>query len=365
MEGQLNKKQRADKKVLFAYLAIAFVVVVWGTAPLITSYVLKFYTPSIYSATAALISGVALLAVCFPNLKNLNKDYLKIAVPTGFFNALANLLQKIGLQYTTPTQYAFLENLSCVVVPVSLYFFVKKKPGILTVLASAFCLAGCFVLSGMNFSDGGISFGKGEILCALAGCLYGVNIAATGAFAKKMNASLYVLVQTWVNVFVSFGVAIALNLIKSNGAAVEKIAFSWNIWHLLALSGVALVVSTFCWIIRTNAMKYVSATVVAVMMPFSSVVTGVTSVAAGSDKLTLNLVLGGLLVLAATFLSSADDIAASKKEKTATTSTDDQAKTASVEETPLKEEPPLQDETPLQDEVASTNVPIGGEEQNL
>ena len=160
----------------------------------------------------------------------------------------------------------------------------------------------------MDFSGSNVLFGKGEILCALAGCLYGVNIAATGAFAKKMNAALYVLVQTWVNVAVSFATAIALNCIQSGGAPIEKIVFSWNVWHLLALAGIALIISTFCWIIRTNAMKYVSAAVVAVMMPFSSVVTGVSSVAAGADALTLNLVLGGILVLAATFLSSVDDV---------------------------------------------------------
>ncbi len=299
---------KVDKKVTLAYVAIVFVVFIWGLAPLATSYVLDFYTPSIYSATSALLSGVALLIICVPSLKQLNKDYLKIAVLTGLFNALANLLQKIGLQYTTPTQYAFLENLSCVVVPILLYFFVKKKPGLLTVSASALCLVGCFVLSGMSFSNGGIAFGKGEILCALAGCFYGVNIAATGAFAKKMNASLYVLVQTWVNVIVSFAIAIVLNTIRVGGVPIEKIGFSWNIWHLLVLTGIAVLVSTFCWIIRTKAMKRVSATVVAVMMPFSSVVTGVGSVALGVEPLTLSLVIGGLLVLASCFISSAEDI---------------------------------------------------------
>ena len=315
MRERISKKSSVDKKVLFAYLAIILVVIVWGLAPLLTSHILQFYTASIYSATGALISGVTLLALCFPNLKQLNKDYLKIAVPTGLFNALANLLQKIGLQYTTPMQYAFLENLSCVIVPVLLYFFIKKKPSALTISASALCLVGCFALSGMNFSQGGIVFGKGEILCALAGVLYGVNIAATGAYAKKFNPALYVMVQTWVNVVVSFGSAIALNYVKLGGVIVEPLVFSWNVWHLFLLAVAALIVSTLCWIIRTNAMKYVSASVVAVMMPFSSVVTGVSSVAVGKDSLTLNLVLGGVLVLAASILSSTDDIIIEKSKK--------------------------------------------------
>ncbi len=313
MEKEILKKQVASKKVVFAYSSILFVVVVWVLAPLFTSYVLGFYTPSIYSAVGALVSGVALMIVFFPNLKNITKDYFKIAVPTGFFYSLANLLQKIGLQYTTPTQYAFLENLSCVVVPILLYFFVRKKPTVLTILASLLCLFGCFVLSGIDLSSGGVAFGKGEILCALAGCLYGVNIAATGAYAKRMNVGLYVLVQTWVNAIVSFIIALVLHFVKVGGEPIERIAFSWEIEHLLALTVLALGVSTFCWIIRTNAMKYVSATVVAIMMPFSSVVTGVSSVATGVEQLTVNLMLGGFLVIVAGFLSSADDIFGDRK----------------------------------------------------
>ena len=123
------------------------------------------------------------------------------------------------------------------------------------------------------------------------------------------------MIQTWVNVMVSFAVAIALNLIKVDGIVIEKIAFSWDFWHLLALAGMALVISTFCWIIRTNAMKYVSASVVAVMMPFSSVVTGLSSVALGADTLTLNLILGGLIVFVSAILSSTDDIIGDKTQK--------------------------------------------------
>lgn len=312
------KKNKSCLRVL-AYAGIIFVVFVWGVSPLCTSYFLNFYTAPIYSATGALISGVALLLICLPHLKKLNSAYFKVALPTGLFYALANILQKIGLPYTTPVQYAFLENLSCVIVPVLLYLFIGKKPGILTVTASVLCLAGCFILSGLNFSQQSLSFGKGEIFCALAGLFYGVNIAGTGAFSKKLYAPLYVMIQVWVNVVLSFITAIALNYIKINGEAISPIVFSWDIKLLLTIGVLVLVTSTLCWIIRTNAMKYINVTVVAVMTPFSAVVTGVCSVLLKQDAPTLNLFLGGGIVLVASLLSAADDIlennkANSKKE---------------------------------------------------
>ncbi|MBP5610819.1 MAG: EamA family transporter, partial [Clostridia bacterium] len=166
------------------------------------------------------------LPECLPRRKLLNATYFKIAVPTGLFVGAANLMQKIGLQYTTPTQYAFLENLSCVVVPLLLILYVKKRPHPLTVGASLLCLFGCFVLSGL-ISSGGAAFGVGEILCALAGVFYGVNIATTGVFATRLNAVLYVTIQMWVNVAVSGVAMVVLNAIRVNGAPLEAISFSW------------------------------------------------------------------------------------------------------------------------------------------
>lgn len=299
----------------FWYAALIFVVFVWGVGPLLTAYNYKYYSPAICTATSALISAISLLLISLKHLKLLNRDYFKIAIPTGIFNSVASLLQKIGLQYTTPTNYAFLENLSCIVVPVLLFIFIRKKPSVITVLASVLCLVGSFILSGVNFSDNSIGFGKGEILCALAGIFYGVNIAATGVYAKKLYAPLYVMIQIWIHAAISFATAFALNAITVNGAPIEAIQFSWQFKHLLLPITLALVSSTLCWIIRTNVMKHIDASVVAVVMPFSAVIAGVSSVLFGMDELTLNLVLGGVIGFAAAMLSSFADILENKKRK--------------------------------------------------
>lgn len=314
MEMQ-NKKPVGSKKRTIAYFGIVFVILIWGLYPVLTSDLLDFYSGGMFSFTGSLIAAVSLLLLCIPKLKLLDRAYFKVALPTGFFVGLANLLQKIGLQYTTPTQYAFLENLSCVIVPLLLFFFIRKKPSVLTITASVLCLVGCFVLSGLDLSSGGIAFGKGEILCALAGILYGVNIAATGVYAKKLDAMLYVMIQMWMHVIVSGVAAFALDRIQIGGSPIERIVFSWDPKHLLLLAFLVLTISTLGWIIRTEALKYVNASVVAVLMPFSSVITGVLAVCLGKDGLTLHLFLGGLIILLSSILSSVADIKENEKEK--------------------------------------------------
>ena len=314
MEAQIEESVNTKKRTI-AYGGIIFVILMWGVSPVLTSGLLDFYSGGMYSFASSLVSSVALLLICIPKLKLLDRSYFKVALPTGFFVGLASLLQKIGLQYTTPTQYAFLENLSCVVVPLLLFLFIRKKPGALTVTASVLCLAGCFVLSGLDLSGAGIAFGKGEILCALAGVLYGVNIAATGVYAKKLDAMLYVMIQMWMHVIISGIAAVVLDRVTIGGEPVEKIAFSWDPKHLLLIALLALIVSTLGWIIRTEALKFVNASVVAVLMPFSSVVTGILAVCVGKDVFTLHLLFGGLIILLSSILSSLADIKEAKREE--------------------------------------------------
>ena len=310
-----TQKQKTDRKNGrgSAYVALVFVILIWGTSPIVNAYLYNSYTATICTAVASFVSGLSLLVICLPHLKKLNKTYFKIAVPTGIFNSVASLLQKIGLQYTTPAQYAFLENLSCVVVPVLLFIFIKKKSGVLTISASILCLVGSFILSGMSFTGNHIALGKGELLCALAGLCYGVNIAATGAFGKKLFAPLYVLIQTWIHTVISFATAIALNVITVNGAPIEAIKFSWDLRLLLVIVALALISNTLCWIIRTNVMKRINASVVAVLMPFSAVVAGVVSVLCGMDTWSVNLILGASISLVAAIMSGFGDLQDNKK----------------------------------------------------
>lgn len=296
----------------FSYLGVVFVVVVWGVIPPLTTYLYNFYSAAIYTAGTTFFAGIALLLMSLKKLNLLNKELLKVAIPTGLIIAAASLSQKIGLQYTTPTRYAFLENLCCVVVPIVLFITVRKKPTLLTIISVVICLIGSFILCGGNMAGG---FGIGEILCSLAGCLYGVNIAITGNHAKKVYAPLFVMVQTWIQCGVSLLSALVLNFVKINGVALEQFQFTFDVGLIALLAVIGLISNTLCWTVRTNAMKHVGAGAVAIIMPFSAVVTGVLSVLIGTDKITSNLVIGALLGFLAAMLSGLDDVLESKKQE--------------------------------------------------
>lgn len=289
-----------SKKSL-SYIGLIFVIVLWGVSPLVTLFFYQYYSPTIRVAFNSLVGAVALLIISWKKLKQLNKTYFLVGGITGLFLTLAHVLQSIGLQYTTPTHFSFLENLSVLVVPFLSYMLIKKKPSFLTIFAAVLCLFSSFILTGLFADKNPVSF-TGDLLCAIAGILYGVNIAGTGAYAKKFYAPLYLMIQMAAGFIFSMLGAVFLELI-----GIEKILFTINWWVLPANILCTFIISTLCWLIRTNAMKHIDASVVAVMMPFSSVVTTILSIITGNDKLTPNLVLGVVLGLVAIILSGLGD----------------------------------------------------------
>ena len=284
------------------YIGIVFVVLIWSLYPVVTKNLFTYYTPSLWSTASSLLAVGALAIISRKKLKQLNKDYFKVAVPTGLFFSVAGLTQNFGLTMTTPAACAFLENLTCVCVPILMLILAKEKLTILKILAALMCLAGVFVLCGGDLGGG---FGMGMFLCALAGIFYSVNIAGTGIYAKKLDTGLYLLVQ--------FAVQFVISAIYSL-LFVKDPLFSFAPVHLGCLVGIVLISSVLCWIIRTACLKNLDPSFVAVAMPFSSVLTSVISILTGADTLSFGLVAGGILIFAAILISGLSDNQAKSKK---------------------------------------------------
>lgn len=302
-----NKSLMGGK--LGAYSALIFVIFIWGVSPLITIHLQTYFSPTIRIAMGAFFSAISMLLISINHLNLLNKQYFKIAIPTGLCLAAADISQKVGLTYyESPSHYAFLENLSVVVVPVLLFILIKKKPNILTIISAVLCLASCFILTGMLTS--GATFNLlGDTLFALAGIFYGVNIAVTGIHAKNLFVPIYLAIQIATEAIISFFAAIAFDLTD-----IEPMRFTFQVAPILMNVGFVLVSLTLGWLIRTWAMKKVDATVVAVMMPFSATVTVIASIAMGKETLSLELIVGAVLGLVAIILSGLGDKEPKKKK---------------------------------------------------
>ena len=117
------------KKIITAYVGIISVVLIWGVVPSIKKMIIaNKISASLFSTVTARMAALVLLLINIKNLKHLRKEYFKIAVPSGVCLGIAALAQALAYNFNaSPTNQAFLENLSCIVVPIILFFTVKKK----------------------------------------------------------------------------------------------------------------------------------------------------------------------------------------------------------------------------------------------
>ncbi len=284
------------------YLALFFVVIVWGLDPVIMSYFYRYYSASALTALGALASFLLLLTVSRKKLRLLNARYFKVAAPISALNSVACLLQKIGLQYTTPANYAFLEHLSCVVVPIALFILIRMRPTLPQGISAVLCLCGCFVLCGVG-TAGPVTLSFGDVLCALAGILLGACVALTGVFGKGLDISLYMAVHMGVYFLISTVSALTLNFLTLDGTVAEPIRFSTQPTLLLLAVLFGLVTTGLCWLLKNLAIVRTDPTAVAIVSPFAAVISAVASVLLGQDTLHYNLVIGAALILLAVLLA--------------------------------------------------------------
>ena len=292
------------RKQIISLFGLVIVVILWGIAPVISKYLFNnnFYSPALLVGLRGLLSVIAMLVFILAThgFKDVNKSYW-VCIPAGFILGFAYLFQFIGLETTTPAKNTFLESLSCVAVPLCMFLFVREKPTLASLLAVLGVIAGSFILCGDGF-DFSSMFSKptlGDVLSSIGGIFFGIDIAFTKVFAKNKNSWVFVFFQLIILTIMSFAYAIPFE---------KNLAMSWKFTHLLIVIFLGVLCTAICWVLRTICIKNVSAVTCAVLMPMSAVIAASTSMIFRVEKFSWNVVIGGLIILAAIIVSGIYDV---------------------------------------------------------
>ncbi len=292
------------------YAALLFVVFFWGCSSIIYSYLYNYYSASVLSAVMTFFSFLFFFILSRKKLKKFDASYLKYGLPACLFSAFAGVMQRIGLQYTTPAHYAFLEHIACVVVPIAVFLLVRKKPSVPQSFSVVICLVGCFIISGADFSS---DINVGDILCFSAGILYGLSSALIGTYGKNLDTVLYMLMYTFIYFLVSLGLAFTMDNVLINGVPMEKATYSLYIPLLLAVMALGVVDIGICWFLKNLAVQRLDPTTTATISPFSAVIAGVLSVILQIEPISTKLIVGGALIMIATLLPELPSLLRLKK----------------------------------------------------
>ena len=297
---------------IISFLVLVAVVALWGVAPVLSKTAFDSFSPGMLIALRGAFAIVVMAIIINKNFKKLNKSYL-ICIPAGIFLAAAYIFQFVGLKYTVPSKNTFLENISCITIPLFMFLFVREKPTWYSIVSALICVAGSLVLVGngfnfLTFFQSGSLLGDG--LSAVGGLFFGLDIAFTKVFCKDKDPLIYVFLQLCVLTVVCFAYTFIFE-----GTVFHNIAFTLDWLPLLEVIFLGVVCTAVCWVARAWAMKSIDALTVSLLVPLSAVVATTLSIAFQMERFTLNLLIGGLIILVSIAVSAVFDYRKECKQK--------------------------------------------------
>ena len=285
------------------YLAIAgliAVTVIWGGGFVASDMALESLGPFQIMTIRFLLAAILMGAAGLRDLKGMRFEEIKAGVLMGSALFAGFAFQIVGLQYTTPSKNAFLTALNVVMVPFIAFVILKKKIGIKSIAGAVMAIVGVGLLS----LEKNLTLGVGDVLTLVCAAGFAFQIFLTSEFVKKYRAVVLNFVQMLTAVVLSF---VSLLLFGETGFHVS--AKGW-----LSVLYLGVISTALCYLLQTASQKYVDETKAAIILSMESVFGTLFSILILHEQVTLRMVCGCVIILAAVIVSNLAGAQAEKEK---------------------------------------------------
>ncbi len=281
-----QSKQNAKPKFLYQG-ALLLTAILWGGGFLFSQYGLDAGLSPTGLMLGRFIIAILLFAVFFGKkiIQNFKPEHLFGSAVIGALLFAAFFLQTVGLQYSTPSNNAFITASNVIMVPFLWWIFTKRRPPAIMFPASFLSFIGIAILS-INFSNG-FSIAVGDLITLASAVLFACQITATGLFARKIDPHVLVFFQFMVAGILSF---FAFIFMDGNFASFASAPALISIGYLGIFS------TGICFLLQTVAQVHVDSSKAAILLSTESLFGSLFSVLAGYDAITIQLLLGGGII---------------------------------------------------------------------
>lgn len=269
-----------------AVMALLAVAAAWGSTFFLTKDLLTRMDVADYLALRFAIAAIALIAIHPPAISRLSRLDKGRGVALGVTYGIAQLVQTEGLRHTSASVSGFVTGMYVVFTPLLAAVILRHKIGRWAWIAVVLATIGLAVLSLRGFS-----MGHGELLTLASAALYALHIVGLGAWSTPSNAFGLSALQMVVIVAVC-GI----------GAIPGGFTLPSNSTDWISVLYMALVAGAFALIVQTWAQAHLTPTRAAIAMTMEPVFASGFAVLFGGENLTVRMLTGGALVLAAMFL---------------------------------------------------------------
>ena len=273
-----------------ADLALAAVVLVWGTSFVIVKEALTDASPLMFLLLRFGVASLVLLPLFGRRLSWREPGTVRAGLVVGFLLFAGFVFQTIGLQHTTPTKSAFITSLSVPLVPLILAVFSPRQLSGRALLGIGVATVGMYFLT---IPAGSFSVGRGDLITLFCAAGFACHIVALGRYAPRYGfASLAVLQIVAAFVFLLVVTPIAGGL----GWASLDIRWTSGLWFALGIT--AVLGTALAFSVQTWAQQYTSPTHAAVLFSLEPVFAAAFSYLVVGERLGGRGLVGAVLILA-------------------------------------------------------------------
>ena len=278
----------STKKYL-GVLGLLTVTIIWGGGFVASDLALETLTPFQIMFIRFMIAAVIMTVLGRDSIRTITREEIKCGIMLGaaLFGGFA--LQIIGLQYTTPSKNAFLTATNVVIVPFIALVIYRKKIPVKCLIGAGMAIVGAAVLS----LQSDFSIGAGDILTLACAVCFALQIFLTGEFVGKIRPTVLNFLQM-TTAFLLSGIGLIVT---------GSFHFAPSTGSLLAVLYLGVVSTTITYLLQTVSQKYVDETKSAIILSMEAVFGTVFSVILLHEDVTVRMVIGSMLILAAVLVS--------------------------------------------------------------
>ena len=285
--------KKKDKKVIAAEFGILVVAMCWGMGFVSSKYVLNDMGPFDVLAYRYIFSFMLMLICTFKHLKKINKKMIITAGAVGSLMFLGNMIQTIGLQYTTPGKQTFITCMYTVLVPLLSWIIYKEKASKNIIIAAVIAFIGIGLLT---IKDD-LTLGFGDGLTFIFAITFSMHVILVGKFmTKEVDPLAFTMVQigacaVWsiIGMFV-FG----------DRTPITALSFSGT----LGLLQLVILNTVLAYLLQNACQKIAPANHVAILMSSETVFGTFFAVTLANEIFTGRMIVGVILMFIALIVSN-------------------------------------------------------------
>lgn len=281
------KKENLSKLLLF------LVAMIWGSGFPATKIILDSgIKPFEFLGIRFFITAMVMFCIMKIKKIKIEKKERDLGLIAGLVLFSAFAFQTVGLVYTTSSKNAFITGANVIFVPYIMWIITKEKPKFIYIISSIICFIGIGFLS----FEKNLTINFGDFLTFICAICFALQIVVIGSRIKNKNPFT-------INGFQMFSagiIGVILNIIFEESSIFTRI---YDLKQILALLYIVIFNTFICYSIQTYAQKHINSSQVSLILTTEIIFGAVFSVILLGDKMTLQVIVGGLLIFGSILLT--------------------------------------------------------------